>query len=72
MEREELLSKTNIPKEYYDFCYIKDGAVYPPLIENGKVVKTGKERYDKRFNKPEEKEENLTIWQKIKRKVGIK
>jgi hypothetical protein len=71
MKREELLSKTNIPKEYYDFCYIKDGVVYPPLIENEKVVKTGKERYDDKFNKPAI-EEKLTIWQKIKRKVKLK
>lgn len=67
----ELLLKTNIPVEYHDFCFIKDGVVYPPLVENGKVVKTGKERYNDKFNKPQV-EESLTLWQKIKKGVGLK
>ena len=63
----ELLSKTNIPEEYYDFCYVKDGVVYPPLVENGQIIKTGEERYNDKFNKPK-----LTLWQKIKKGVGLK
>lgn len=66
-DMEELLSKTNIPKEYYEFCYVKDGNVYPPLVENGTVIKTGEERYKEKFEKPQ-----LTLWQKIKKGVGLK
>ena len=64
----EILSKTNIPEEYYNFCYVKDGVVYPPLVENGQIIKTGEERYNDKFNKKIE----LTLWQKIKKGVGLK
>lgn len=71
MENLELLVKTNVKEEYYPYCYVdKNGNVYPPLLsDKGEIIKTGEERYNDRFNKPVEK---LTLWQKIKKGVGLK
>ena len=69
MENIELLAKTNLDDKYYCYCFIKDGIVYPPLVENGEVIKTGEERYNDRFNKPVEK---MTLWKKLKKGVGKK
>ena len=63
MENTELLSKLNIPEEQYDLYFVKDQIVYPPLVENGQIIKTGEERYNDKFNKKIE----LTLWQKIKK-----
>ena len=70
MENTELLSKLNIPEEQYDLYFVKDQIVYPPLIVEGQIIKTGEERYNEKFNKPIEEE--LTLWQKIKKGVGLK
>lgn len=67
MENTELLSKLNIPEEQHKYYFVKDQIVYPPLIENGQIIKTGEERYNDKFNKPK-----LTLWQKIKKGVGLK
>ena len=65
MENTELLSKMNIPEEQRIYYFVKDQIVYPPLVENGQIIKTGEERYNERFNKPIE--EKLTLWQKIRK-----
>jgi len=72
MENTELLSKLNIPEEQYDLYFVKDQIVYPPLIVDGQVIKTGEERYNDKFNKEETEEVELTLWQKIKKGVGLK
>ena len=69
MENTELLSKLNIPEEQYDLYFVKDQIVYPPLVVDGQVIKTGEERYNEKFNK---QEIELTLWQKIKKGVGLK
>ena len=69
MENTELLSKLNIPEEQHKYYFVKDQIVYPPLVENGQIIKTGEERYNDKFNKEEIK---LTLWQKIKKGVGLK
>lgn len=69
MENVELLSKTNLDEKYYCYCFVKDNIVYPPLIKDGTVIKTGEERYEEKFNK--KIEPKLTIWQKIKKGVGL-
>lgn len=68
MENTELLSKMNIPEEQHKFYFVKNQIVYPPLVENGRIIKTGEERYNDKFNKKNE----LTLWQKIKKGVGLK
>ena len=68
MENTELLSKLNIPKEQHKFYFVKDQIVYPPLVKDGQIIKTGEERYNDKFNKKIE----LTLWQKIKKGVGLK
>ena len=69
MENTELLSKMNVPEEQRQYYFVKDQIVYPPLVENGQIIKTGEERYNDKFNKEEIK---LTLWQKIKKGVGLK
>ena len=67
MENTELLSKLNIPEEQHKFYFVKDQIVYPPLVENGQIIKTGEERYNERFNKQEE----ISLWKKLKRRIGL-
>ena len=67
MENTELLSKLNIPEEQHKFYFVKDQIVYPPLVENGQIIKTGEQRYNERFNKPEE----ISLWKKLKRRIGL-
>lgn len=69
MENTELLSKMNIPEERHCYYFVKDQIVYPPLVVDGRVIKTGEERYNEKFNK---QEIELTLWQKIKKGVGLK
>ena len=67
MENTELLSKMNVPEEQKQYYFVKNQIVYPPLVENGQIIKTGEERYNEKFNKPEK----LTLWSKLKRRVGL-
>lgn len=69
MENTELLSRMNIPEEQREFYFVKDQIVYPPLVVDGRVIKTGEERYNDKFNNIVN--EKLTIWQKIKKGMGI-
>ena len=69
MENTELLSKLNVPEELRQYYFVKDQIVYPPLVVDGQIMKTGEERYNDKFNKEEVK---LTLWQKIKKGVGLK
>lgn len=67
MENTELLSKMNVPEENFQYYFVKDQIVYPPLVANGQIIKTGEERYNEKFNKPEE----VSFWNKLKRRIGL-
>ena len=52
MNKEEILSNACVPKAIWGFCYIDDdGKIYvPEYDENGNIILTGEESYQKFIN----------------------
>lgn len=71
-EQIEMLKKAGFPENIWDSCYIKDDLIYPPLVENGIIIKSGEERYKEKFEKAVEEivEEKPSFLGKIKRLFG--
>ena len=44
---DELLEKNNIPKEWWEYCFVKDDIIYTPQFDdNGNITITGEEYYN--------------------------